>query len=579
MDDAPIVRHRLLWWMALRAVGVTALLVAATLARVRGLKLPLAVDPFFAVAAATYAITVVWALTLRYLPGRRWLVDLHLATDALLVSALVLVTGGVESYFSTLYALPVVAASLVQYRRGGVLVAVLAALLFAGLVASQYTGVLGVVRPARLVVSPGALPAPRVAALIVGLNALGFLAVALLTGYLAENLRRAGEHLEAASTQIADLRALSQHVIDSLTGGLATTDHKGRILTFNRAAERIVGLSAADARGRSVRESLQLPRGLLLPLDGAVPPAAASAGSVTPGRGQRTEYTYTRADGVRLDLGLTAAPLVTSSGQAGWIFTFQDLTDEKRREREAQMQKRLAAVGEMAAGIAHEIRNPLASMTGSIQILRQELALSPEQAKLMDIVLRESERLNDTIRTFLAYARPRRPEVVRFEVRRALRDTTTLLRNSPEFGEGHRVELDVQDDELWFDADESQFRQIVWNLATNAIRAMPEGGRLWLRAALSQETVAPALVLEVRDEGTGIAPDEIERVFHPFRSSFAQGTGLGLAIVHRIVTDHGGTVAVASEPRRGTTIRVTLPAQALAAAPSGPPEGRAADVA
>jgi two-component system sensor histidine kinase PilS (NtrC family) len=235
----------------------------------------------------------------------------------------------------------------------------------------------------------------------------------------------------------------------------------------------------------------------------------------------------------------------------------------------------------MAAGIAHEIRNPLASMTGSIQILRQELALSPEQAKLMDIVLRESERLNDTIRTFLAYARPRRPEVVRFEVRRVLRDTTTLLRNSPEFGERHRVDLDVQDDELWFDADESQFRQIVWNLATNAIRAMPDGGRLWLRATLSQETAARALVLEVRDEGTGIAPDEIERVFHPFRSSFAQGTGLGLAIVHRIVTDHGGTVAVASEPKRGTTIRVTLPAQTLAApaTPSGAPEGRAADVA
>jgi two-component system sensor histidine kinase PilS (NtrC family) len=220
-------------------------------------------------------------------------------------------------------------------------------------------------------------------------------------------------------------------------------------------------------------------------------------------------------------------------------------------------------------------------MTGSIQILRQELALSPEQAKLMDIVLRESERLNDTIRTFLAYARPRRPEVVRFEVRRVLRDTTPLLRNSPEFGERHRVDLDVQDDELWFDADESQFRQIVWNLATNAIRAMPDGGRLWLRATLSQETAARALVLEVRDEGTGIAPDEIERVFHPFRSSFAQGTGLGLAIVHRIVTDHGGTVAVASEPKRGTTIRVTLPAQKLAApaTPSGAPEGRAADVA
>jgi len=229
-----------------------------------------------------------------------------------------------------------------------------------------------------------------------------------------------------------------------------------------------------------VRETLQLPRGLLLLLDGGRP------------GGQRREprpgVTPRAAHGVRLREGgrhpprpgLTAAPLVTATGQAGWIFTFQDLTEEKRREREAQMQKRLAAVGEMAAGIAHEIRNPLASMTGSIQILRQELALSPEQATLMDIVLRESERLNDTIRTFLAYARPRRPEVVRFEVRRVLRDTMTLLRNSPEFGQRHRVELDVQERRAVVRRRrEPVSARIVWNLATNASRAMPDGGRLW----------------------------------------------------------------------------------------------------
>jgi len=562
VDDGPILRRRLLWLIGLRAVVVTLLLAAATMARVRGLRLPLSVDPFFALAAVTYVLTVAYAFTIPLVSERRWLVDLQLATDALLVSGLVLVTGGVTSYFSTLYTLPIVAACLVQHRRGGALVAVLSGMLYAGLVTAQYTGALGLVKPSRLVVAPGALPSQEIAWLTIGLNVFGFLAVGLLTGYLAENLRRAGEHLEQASSQIADLRALSQHVIDSLTGGLTTADPAGRVLTFNRAAERIVGLPAADARGRLAREVLQLPRGVLALIDG-------QGGQ----KGQRTEYVLARPDGSRIDLGLTAAPLLTTGGPAGWIFSFQDLTEAKRQEREAQMQKRLAAVGEMAAGIAHEIRNPLASMTGSIQILRQELTLSPEQARLMDIVLRESERLNGTIHNFLSYARSKTPEPTRFEVKTVLRETATLLRNGPDLGPRHRIEVDVPDDELWFDADESQFRQVVWNLATNALRAMPDGGRVWLRAthAVTNQPRAEGhavtgnapLVLEVRDEGVGIPPEEIDRVFHPFRTGFTKGTGLGLAIVHRIVSDHGGNVAVASTVGRGTTIRVTLPPQPL----------------
>jgi two-component system sensor histidine kinase PilS (NtrC family) len=214
----------------------------------------------------------------------------------------------------------------------------------------------------------------------------------------------------------------------------------------------------------------------------------------------------------------------------------------------------------MAAGIAHEIRNPLASMSGSIQVLRQELPLSEEQAQLMDIVLRESERLNDTIRSFLAYARPQRFAIARLDVRKVVQDTAVLLRNSADVREGHLVDVDVPSEPVWYEADENQLRQVAWNLATNGLRSMTKGGRLLLSARTEPEGDPTGdLVVTVEDQGCGIPPEDLDGIFQPFRSSFEKGTGLGLSIVHRIVTDYSGVIQVSSTVGVGTTVRVRLP--------------------
>jgi two-component system, NtrC family, sensor histidine kinase PilS len=224
------------------------------------------------------------------------------------------------------------------------------------------------------------------------------------------------------------------------------------------------------------------------------------------------------------------------------------------------MQQRLAAVGEMAAGIAHEIRNPLASMSGSMQMLRQELRLSGDQAQLMDIVLRESERLNDTIKSFLTYARPSKAKLVRLDLRTLVSETAMLLRNSPDVGPRHAVTIAVPDQAVPVEGDEAQVRQILWNLATNGVRAMPEGGELRLSARIERDATGTSqAVLEVTDHGVGMSADELDGIFQPFRGSFGRGTGLGLAIVHRIVTDSGGRIDVQSEPGRGTTFTVRFP--------------------
>ncbi|MBI2223330.1 MAG: PAS domain-containing protein [Acidobacteria bacterium] len=547
------LRRTLLWVITARAALITIVLGSAILVQV---KAPgsVAVDPFFALIGLTYALTVVYAVTLAQAERHAWLVDLQFAVDAFVISSIVHLTGGITSYFSSLYVLPVIAASATQYIRGGITVAVFSALMFGGLVVSQYASPFGPIVPWS--VDPEAiLPPLRLALFTLGLNMFGFFAVAILGGYLAESARRADVRLKQASTRIADLEAFNAHVIESLTSGLLTMDARGRVMSFNRAAELISRIAAADAIGADAGELLQMPAEW----------RAALARGLDEGRLLRAEYGFETRDGRHIEVGASMAVLVGPGGPAGYLFTFQDVTDMKKREREARVQQRLAAVGEMAAGIAHEIRNPLASMSGSIQVLRDELTLSAEQEQLMDIVLRESERLNDTIKNFLAYARPQRTTLQRIDLRTLVDETAVLLRNSSEHREQHRIVVDVPPEEVPFLGDESQLRQVVWNLATNGLRAMPHGGTLTLSVASDPHDAAhvPMAVLRVRDEGIGIPPEEIDRVFQPFRGAFARGSGLGLSIVHRIVTDYAGRIDVASAPGAGTRVEVRLPGRGV----------------
>jgi two-component system sensor histidine kinase PilS (NtrC family) len=539
------LRSRLSTLIAARVVIGTLLLGSAILIQIsRPGAFP--VDPFFTLIGLTYALSVVYLATLRFAERHPWLVDLQFGVDAVLVSAFIHVTGGIASNFSSLYLLPVIAASMIRSRRVALQVAGLSAMVYMALVVVQYVDV-GLPPLVKRFTPLVELPTLGVARYTVAINLSGFFAVALLAGSLAEGLRSAGARLEYASHEIRDLRKFNEHVINSLLSGLVTTDADGRILTFNRAASVILGIPSAQAIRRDAVEVLQLPED-----------ARAGLAGLGDARTFRIDSQHRTGDGRSIDLGLTVSPLTFPDGRVGFVLTFQDVTDVRRLERNARLQQRLAAVGEMAAGIAHEIRNPLASMSGSIQVLRQELTLNEEQTQLMDIVLRESERLNDTIKSFLAYARPQRFALAKLDIRKVVQDAALLLRNSAEVREHHTVAVDVPTDAVWCEADENQIRQVIWNLATNGLRAMAQGGRLLLTASTADDG-SGATLLTVEDQGRGIPPDEIDAIFQPFHSSFEKGTGLGLAIVHRIVTDYNGTINVSSQLGAGTVVTVRLP--------------------
>ena len=541
------LRRRLAALIAIRLVVATVLLGSAVIVQLREPDAS-SINPFFFLIGLTYAVSLGFIGSLRFVDRFPWLTDIHFVIDAMLVSAVVFLTGGVQSFFTILYMLPIVAASAMQSGRGGLQLAGFSTILFVGVVMAQYLHADGYLVLPRNISINTEMPPVSVAQYSVALNAFGFFVVAVLSGSLAERARLGEQQLEEATEEIADLQAFNQYVLDNLVSGLATADAGNRLLTFNRSAMLITGRGGALPIGESAVDVLQLP------------PAFATTISkdLARVRSMRIDYQYQRDAGRIIEVGVSVAALPLPDGTTGYVYTFQDVTEVKRFEQTARLQQRLAAVGEMAAGIAHEIRNPLASMSGSMQILKEELPLSGDQAQLMDIVLKESERLNHTIKSFLAYARPQRFSLQQLDLRSVVQETAILLRNSPEVEESHTIEVEPSGEPVTIDADESQIRQILWNLATNGLRAMPEGGTLRMSAVAE----GAAATLRVEDEGVGIPPEEVEKIFQPFRGSFGKGTGLGLAIVHRIVTDYDGNIEVKPRSGGGTIFRVTFPATA-----------------
>jgi two-component system sensor histidine kinase PilS (NtrC family) len=381
----------------------------------------------------------------------------------------------------------------------------------------------------------------------VGLFDVAFFVVGLLSARLAERQSRSDVRLAAATQSLANLRALHERIVASIRSGVVTTDLEGRIFTFNHAAQEITHYPEETIRGQDASI-------LFSDLKDHVTQTLSALGKGD--NSPRFETNCLTSEGMRLRLGYSISPLSTEAGETtGMVITFQDLTQVRSLEETSRRQDRLAAIGRMAASIAHEIRNPLAAMRGSIQMLRSEMNSDPAQMELMEIILRESDRLNRIITDFLSYARPRSLIQARVDVGDLLHQTFALMRHSPEIGANQSIVEELPDESLFAEADEGQLKQVFWNLSRNALQAMPQGGTL--RATLEKNS-NQRLRITFADTGRGMSPEQVEHLFEPF-SSTTGGTGLGLSIVYQIIRDHGGTINVRSLVGQGTTITVELP--------------------
>lgn len=549
--------ERIKWLMVLRLLFATFLLVATVVVQARAYPSfsNTSLASLYILTGIIYFLTLCYALLLDRIKKYILFAYVQLVFDVLFVTALIYVTGGIESIFSFMYILTIINAAIMLYRRGGLLIASASSISYGSLLDLQYFGI----------IHPYYTRASELMTYTIGyyfytllMNIAAFYLVAFLSSYLAEELRRSSVKLKAKQYDLDQLELLNRNIVQSINTGLITLNNQLEISYINPAVEQISGFGYRDLEGIHIGDIF--PK--IVPYLSISDRGGDNDDMPQPQKG--IDVDFDRRDGTRLHLGFSQSILKDPGGdEIGLILIFQDLTEFRQMQEQVRRMDRLAVAGELAAGIAHEIKNPLASLSGSIQMLRDEVDFGPMQQRLMDITMREAERLNALVNEFLLFSRPEKAVDRSVEVNEVIEDTLEMLKNSPELSRPISIEKTLSKN-LWVHIDSQRLQQVIWNLVLNAVQEMKNSGRLSLATAIrknrgsgdAQEKLAE---ISISDTGSGILPENQGKVFDPFFTTKDQGTGLGLTIVHRIVENYDGKIFLDSDGRSGTTFTLHFP--------------------
>ncbi|MEW6067784.1 MAG: ATP-binding protein [Nitrospirota bacterium] len=473
-----------------------------------------------------YIVTIIYSLLIKKVKNLVIFAYAQLIIDVFFGMFLIYITGGIESWFSFTLILTVISSSIVLNKRAGYVISTVSSILYGTFINFQYYGVIhfniGMTAEKNYLYN-------------VFVHIISFYLTAYLSGYLSSRLEKAEQKIEEKDINLRDLEFFNKEVIENLPSGLFTTDTDGNVLIFNRAAEKITGVDRISIVGKKIDSVLPFFKFPFL-------------------EGRKEEQMLINDTQRIIGLNICALRSINEVDDRGFIVIFQDLTEFKRLEAEMKQKEKWATIGELSSNIAHEIKNPLASLRGSIEILKEDTVVGPYKDKLMDIALNEMDRLDKIITDFLIYSRPSQLEVKRFNLHELLDDTLELFKSS-EQKKGYVTVKKNYNGILEINADPQKMRQVFWNLALNAIEAMPEGGEL----IVSTRNMGDKIGISFRDSGIGIKEDDLEKIFYPFYTTKDYGTGLGLAIAYKIIEEHKGRMNVDSGPGLGTTFEIILP--------------------
>jgi len=540
-------KSRLRLLIICRLIIITLFLGVAIFLDIKKTGFPVSVSTLnflYFIIAATYFFSLAYILILKIFKQLRINIYLQLAIDILLVTMLVYITGSYRSNYSVLYTLVIIYSVIFLDRYGGLIIASAAGSFYSlllGLEFCQWLPVLSNIEPDY------SLTAEEVLTRIL-VHIVSFYVLAFLASFVVEQEKKVRSLLMEKESEFDQLDLLFRSIVESVDTGIMTIDFEGTIKTFNRAAELITGYSLAQVKNRLVAD---------------VFPECIVTFALQLDKRQsknRMEVVIEARNGRKVHLGCSLSPLKDKQNrEIGSILIFQDLTEIRQMEENLEKSKRLALIGEMAAGLAHEMRNPLASITGSIELLRRNLALKDTDDRLMQIILRGKDQLDNFVRDFLLLAKP--IPVVRevIDVNETAVDVLENMKLSKDWTNDIKIDCSLAPKVAAF-ANREQLRQVVQNLVLNAVQAMKEGGVLSLATKLMQVNNKEVVEIKVADTGLGIEEKDLKKVFEPFFTDKEKGTGLGLTIVGRIVDGYGGKIEITSRINQGTVCTVRLPA-------------------
>ncbi len=502
--------------------------------------------------AIVYFLTVLYVIIFKYSDNLIRLAYVQLILDTFFVTAIMYTTGGMGSIFSFLYIIIIINGSLLLYRKGAFIVASCCSILFTVLVCLHYHNIIHPLG-GQDVYGMGRRN-PQILFLVF-VNVTAFYLVAILSSYLSEQARKTSVELKAKQIDLDRLEVLNESIVNSITSGVIAVDGENRIVLINPAAEGMFGINAAEMSGRKVP---QVVPSLVECMGDEQALFSESAWKRQPFR----DLLHKKPDDSETYFRFSVSPLKLPAGiRKGHILVFQDMTEIRQIEKEMKKMEGLAMIGELAARIAHEIRNPLASISGSVQMLREGLEENDINIRLMEIVSREINRLNHLVNNFLQFARPKRTDFKEFDLNHLISESIDLFKNSIHLREGIKIHMEFQQP-VRLESDPDQLKQVLWNLFLNASEAMPDGGILYVKTFVEADSVLQNIKkvkIVVQDTGDGFDSEILPHVFTPFLTTKKGGSGLGLAIVKGIVEGLAGEVSGDNRPEGGAEITISLP--------------------
>jgi two-component system sensor histidine kinase PilS (NtrC family) len=525
MADDSLIKKKVKALIVIRVIFITLLLGSFFILQIKHSNL-IYPSATLKLIIALYSLTIIYSIYFKILKEKYTaFAFIQLFSDAAAANILIYLTGGIESWFSFIALLTVISASVVLNKRTGYIIATFNSILYGAMIDLQYYKIIPVGYSSALTEKDFLYN--------IFANISAFYLVAFLIGYLSSRLEKTTEALEQTDSNLKNLEIFNEELIENIPSGIFTTDNEEKILIFNKAAEGITGLKKEIAQKKKMHE--------IFPFIKDITEKNRAEGVI------KNNY---RGDRI---IGIALSPLILSSGnKIGHIGIFQDITEIKKMEANIKQKEKWAAIGELSAHIAHEIRNPLASLKGSIEMLMENKVMTENKARLGKIALEEMDRLNKIITDFLSFSNLKPAEFKKFDLNKTLDDTTELLKNTV------MNNIDIKKSfkgKLIINGDSNKLKQVFWNIGMNAIEAMPSGGELLVAANKAEDFIE----IFFKDSGAGISQEDAGRIFYPFFTTKEKGTGLGLAIAYRIIEEHNGEISFQSKQGGGTTFRILIP--------------------